>query len=87
MADQKRKEIAETKMKKAKELNEKLMILNKERQSRKDNRIQKSMPDRANTVLSMQSERTEIKEILMDNNSDLRELQKQLLEKRSSTID
>ncbi|KAJ3314721.1 Intraflagellar transport protein 80 [Boothiomyces sp. JEL0838] len=86
MADQKRKEIAETKMKKAKELNEKLMILNKERQSRKDNRIQKSMPDRANTVLSMQSERTEIKEILMDNNSDLRELQKQLLEKRSMRI-
>ncbi|KAJ3270692.1 hypothetical protein HDV01_007516 [Terramyces sp. JEL0728] len=68
-AEQKRKEIAETKANKVKELSEKLMVLNLERQSRKDSRIQRNLPDRASTVLSMQSERTEIKGSLMDNNA------------------
>jgi hypothetical protein len=82
VAEAKRKEIAAEKAKKEKEMVQKMESIDRERNQRRHQREQKSLPERGVSVLSMQSDRSEIKEMLLETNPHLKTLQSKILQKR-----
>jgi hypothetical protein len=86
-AEAKRKEIALEKSKKEKEMLQKMESIDRERNQRRYQREQKSLPERGVSVLSMQSDRSEIKEMLLETNPHLKTLQSKILQKRQGIHD
>lgn len=81
-ADGKRKEIQDQKAKKEKLILQKMEVIDREREKRRQQRVHRSLPDRGLSVMSMQSDRSD-KEQLLESNPKLKSLHDKIMQKKS----
>ena len=81
-ADEKRKEIQDKKAKKEKSILQKMEVIDREREKRRQQRVHRSLPDRGLSVMSLQSDRSD-KEQLLESNPKLKSLHDKIMQKKS----